>query len=695
MAVGGKYQKINGNNSNKVKTMLIYSDELHTPYTIFHKNGKIDSWGVVKYYESDGDGTVIRDSAMANGYSLKSLWSYIEGSGKHIELMGNSSNIVVEDISDRVSVLLMEALEDDEPTEVVPTLQITTAGCESGALTIDGEDEEGFDGSFTSTLTDGEYELSVKKSDTAKRMTVSISCIDGENVTEDMISFLCGDGKVAFSITGGELSLKNEKVKHIRSYEEEGCAKLKWDSVDGATGYKVYSKVYSEDKYKLLDEVDVCEYMTEDVWLAEFAEDCIKYYVVPVFEDGDGGYDCSASNYNNSVADFDWVMDGDTVTFTDKSQGEIDKWEWDFDGDGVVDSYEQNPTYQYLDDGIYDVTLTVSGPSGTDVKELASAVKVGNYVEEIVITLYDTELSVGDSTNITVKAIMADGTETNVTEDVNITSSSSEVLTADNGVATAKNAGMSILSASYGKVFTSLTVEVSDAEYEVKVTASGNGYADGDNTYYSGEEALISAIAMDGEEFIGWYQGDNCVSTQSDYKFVVSSDAEYEARFTEKTCGIKLFDGESLMKEIRVIKGEKATLPYDDKDGYQFVGYYKDAEFNEPASEEDVYTADASLYARYFFVNIDKGNYKVCNLDISENTLSAKLFFDESFEEKEAVAYIATYDDYGNLLEIRLDSVTVKSGFDTVSVELDDMDYERCVIMIWDGMVPLLKSVEL
>ena len=51
------------------------------------------------------------------------------------------------------------------------------------------------------------------------------------------------------------------------------------------------------------------------------------------------------------------------VSFTDESQPgsyPITNWEWDFENDGVIDSYEQNPTYIYTDVGNYTIKLTVS-----------------------------------------------------------------------------------------------------------------------------------------------------------------------------------------------------------------------------------------------------------------------------------------------------------------------------------------------
>ena len=53
-----------------------------------------------------------------------------------------------------------------------------------------------------------------------------------------------------------------------------------------------------------------------------------------------------------------------SVTFTDQSStsatGGITSWSWDFNGDGVADSFQQNPTYVYTTCGTYNVSLTVT-----------------------------------------------------------------------------------------------------------------------------------------------------------------------------------------------------------------------------------------------------------------------------------------------------------------------------------------------
>jgi len=56
------------------------------------------------------------------------------------------------------------------------------------------------------------------------------------------------------------------------------------------------------------------------------------------------------------------------VSFTDKSPGTPISWKWDFQNDGVYDSFEQNPTYTYTDDGIYDLKLVVD--DGTEIDSL-------------------------------------------------------------------------------------------------------------------------------------------------------------------------------------------------------------------------------------------------------------------------------------------------------------------------------------
>ncbi len=48
-----------------------------------------------------------------------------------------------------------------------------------------------------------------------------------------------------------------------------------------------------------------------------------------------------------------------TVQFTDLSIG-VSSWEWDFQNDGIIDSYEQNPIYTYEEEGSFTPKLTIN-----------------------------------------------------------------------------------------------------------------------------------------------------------------------------------------------------------------------------------------------------------------------------------------------------------------------------------------------
>ena len=76
------------------------------------------------------------------------------------------------------------------------------------------------------------------------------------------------------------------------------------------------------------------------------------------------------SAFAELVADFSVdqtiVMAGNPIQFTDLSTGNPTSWEWDFDNDGTIDSYEQNPEWTYNDVGIYSVSLIVSDGTNED-----------------------------------------------------------------------------------------------------------------------------------------------------------------------------------------------------------------------------------------------------------------------------------------------------------------------------------------
>ena len=54
------------------------------------------------------------------------------------------------------------------------------------------------------------------------------------------------------------------------------------------------------------------------------------------------------------------------VNFTDETNGNPTIWQWDFQNDGVIDSYEQNPVHTYYQQGTYSVKLIVQDYTQAD-----------------------------------------------------------------------------------------------------------------------------------------------------------------------------------------------------------------------------------------------------------------------------------------------------------------------------------------
>ena len=67
------------------------------------------------------------------------------------------------------------------------------------------------------------------------------------------------------------------------------------------------------------------------------------------------------------------------VNFTDESNGEPTDWQWDFQNDGIYDSFQQHPCFIYETPGIYDVKLKIRSPVFED-----------SIIKHNLITVFDT-----------------------------------------------------------------------------------------------------------------------------------------------------------------------------------------------------------------------------------------------------------------------------------------------------------------
>lgn len=99
--------------------------------------------------------------------------------------------------------------------------------------------------------------------------------------------------------------------------------------------------------------------------------------------------------YANFIAEDTLVEPNDIVQFTDLSN-DAESWEWDFNNDGIIDSYEQNPTYSYQDTGYYTVKLSISGYEGI-IQDYGIRY---NYIHVANLTSIDNTLNQNENLNI-------------------------------------------------------------------------------------------------------------------------------------------------------------------------------------------------------------------------------------------------------------------------------------------------------
>lgn len=69
-----------------------------------------------------------------------------------------------------------------------------------------------------------------------------------------------------------------------------------------------------------------------------------------------------------------------TIQFTDHSRYEPQSWAWDFNGDGIIDSTERNPSWYYTNTGNYTVSLTVSNDFGTGGRSVSTITRT-NFIQ--------------------------------------------------------------------------------------------------------------------------------------------------------------------------------------------------------------------------------------------------------------------------------------------------------------------------
>ena len=158
-----------------------------------------------------------------------------------------------------------------------------------------------------------------------------------------------------------------------------------------------------------------------------------------------------------------------------------------------------------------------------------------------------------------------------------------------------------------------LTVTYPELPVEYTVTATVNpaetGTVEGAGKYVEGTTATLTATPAEGYQFVNWTVGEEVVSTENSYTFVVTADIALVANF-ELIPPIKY--NVSVTAENGTVtgageyeEGATATLTATPAEGYQFVNWTKGEEI---VSTENPYTfvvtADVALVANFTLIPV-------------------------------------------------------------------------------------------
>ncbi len=153
-----------------------------------------------------------------------------------------------------------------------------------------------------------------------------------------------------------------------------------------------------------------------------------------------------------------------------------------------------------------------------------------------------------------------------------------------------------------------LVAKFTQTKFTVTVTPTTGGTAtiEGEATVAkNGTVTVRAALLNDNYVFVGWYDGDNCVSTSETYVHTVTADVTLQARFAEKTYyTVSVSSNNTAWGSVSggstVLPGEKVTIKATAKDGYEFEGWYREdntkiegagAEYEITVSENVSYVA--------------------------------------------------------------------------------------------------------
>ena len=344
--------------------------------------------------------------------------------------------------------------------------------------------------------------------------------------------------------------------------------------------------------------------------------------------DGYAGGICGHNGSNFSDGDINYCSNSGQITVTDYEEIQIEKGgitgshsygeinncyflentadeAFGSQYSGTITNVEKKSEEDYTNGGVLELLNAgqspepfVQGSDGFPLPKLSVAA----------VILNETELTLIAGESETLEAVVIP--EVAYDKTIKWESSDETVATVDeNGEITAHKAGMAVITAKSKD-------SDSDASATCKVTVKGRiaaeanpaegGTIEGMGDYEKGEEVTLTATAKSGYRFVNWTENGTVIGTEEEYSFEVEGNRHLTANFKKISGTVQqktlTFDtnGGSEISAVTESYGKTIVLAdYTPKrNGYKFVGWYKDKELTEKI-EYAVLDYDMTVYAKW------------------------------------------------------------------------------------------------
>ena len=170
----------------------------------------------------------------------------------------------------------------------------------------------------------------------------------------------------------------------------------------------------------------------------------------------------------------------------------------------------------------------------------------------------------------------------------------------------------------------------------------------------------LPVTSKDGYDFIGWSDTQDG-SANIDETYVVNHDVTLFAVFEEgNSCSITFSTSGTSVKNSTVRKGEAiGSLPFTDKRGYSFSGWFYDEELTQPVYSDDVVDGNVTLYAGFEKQDVESVLPEYTELSVSCDNVyyDIEIKSDEQIDERNLCSFVSVTSLYGTLPQIAVFSL--------------------------------------